>query len=74
MRVKISKREGYKCAPLGHTVEFFEFGEIVNGQAAEYALADKAGARVFDKPSTAKPAGKRKTKSVKEPLENKGAS
>ena len=49
MKAKITKKDGYRCAPEGHTVEFYEFGEIVEGQAAEYAVADKAAKRMLEK-------------------------
>lgn len=53
---KITKREGYRCCPDGHTMAVFEFGAIVEGQVAEWALADKAASRMFD-PRTDKQAG-----------------
>ena len=55
MKAKITRKEGYRCAPDGRTVEVFECGEIVTGQVAKWALADKAARRMMDK---------------KEPLEN----
>lgn len=45
---KITKKDGYKCAPQGHTVVEFPFGEEVTGQVAEWALADQAAKRLFD--------------------------
>ena len=48
MQAKITKPGGYKCAPGGHTVETFQEGQIVSGQVAEWALADKAASRMFD--------------------------
>ncbi len=54
-RAKITKKDGYKCAPKGHTVETFAFGEIVEGQVAEWAVADHAAQAMFDprdKPKT----------------------
>ena len=47
-RAKITKKDGYKCAPKGHTVEEFAFGEEVTGQVAEWAVADGAGKAMFD--------------------------
>lgn len=47
-RAKITKREGYKCAPKGAIVETFPFGTIVTGQVAEWALADRAASAMFD--------------------------
>ena len=47
-RAKITKKDGYKCAPQGHTVETFAEGTIVEGQVAEWAIADHAGQAMFD--------------------------
>ena len=47
-RAKITKKDGYKCAPKGHTVETFAFGEIVEGQVAEWAIADHAAQAMFN--------------------------
>ena len=47
-RAKITKKDGYKCAPKGHRVELFPFGSIVDGKVAEWALADKAASAMFD--------------------------
>ena len=46
-KAKITKKDGYRCAPEGHTVVTFPFGAIVTGQIAEWALADKAASRMF---------------------------
>lgn len=46
MNVKITKADGYLCAPLGHTVMHFLAGQIVDGVAAELALADGAGIEI----------------------------
>jgi len=48
MKVKITAFQGYQCCPEGHTAVMFPFGSIVTGQVAEWALADKAGQRMFD--------------------------
>ena len=45
---KITKKDGYRCAPNGATVEVFRCGDIVTGQVAEWALADHAASRMFD--------------------------
>ena len=48
IRAKITKQGGYNCAPMGHTIEHFPFGTMVDGKAAEWALADGAASRMFD--------------------------
>ena len=48
-KAKITKKDGYKCAPAGHTVETFPFGEIVTGQVAEWAIADHAAKRMMER-------------------------
>ena len=40
MHAKITARNGYRCAPDGVTVLHFAFDEIVDGLAAEWAVAD----------------------------------
>jgi len=45
---KITKKEGYRCAPTGAVVEHFAYGDIVTGKVAECALEDHAAARMFD--------------------------
>lgn len=45
---KITKREGYRCAPNGSVVQVFAFGAMVNGKVAEWALRDHAAQRMFD--------------------------
>ncbi len=47
-RAKITAKDGYRCAPEGHTVVVFAFGEIVTGKVAKCALVDKAASRLFD--------------------------
>jgi hypothetical protein len=46
---KITAKDGYRCAPRGSTIETIPFGEIVTGQIAEWALADKAASRMVKK-------------------------
>ena len=45
---KITRREGYRCAPNGAAVEAFAFGAVVSGHVAEWALADGAAQPVHD--------------------------
>jgi hypothetical protein len=47
-KAKITRRDGYKCAPRGATVETFAFGQIVTGKVAQWALADHAACAMFD--------------------------
>lgn len=42
MRAEITKSDGYFCAPEGHTVIYFHFGQIVEGKVATCAIADGA--------------------------------
>ena len=48
-KAKITNADGYKCAPLGYRLEYFAFGEIVEGQVAEWAVQDRAASRVIEK-------------------------
>lgn len=48
MKAKITKPEGYSCAPSGAVVVTFPYGAIVEGKAAEMALADQAASRMMD--------------------------
>lgn len=45
---KITREEGYRCAPNGARVEMFAFGSVVSGQIAEWALADGAAQALHD--------------------------
>jgi len=47
-RAKITKREGYKCAPQGFKVTMFPFGTIVEGRVAEWALSAHAASAMFE--------------------------
>lgn len=47
-QAKITKPEGYRCAPSGSVVQTFATGDIVQGKVAEWAIADKAAQRMFD--------------------------
>ena len=48
MRAKITKPEGFWCAPTGAIEEFFAIGTVVDGQIAVWALRNHAAARLFD--------------------------
>lgn len=48
-KAKITKPNGYDCAPAGHTIVHFPCGAIVEGQVAEWALQDRAAQRILDK-------------------------
>lgn len=47
-QAKITKKDGYRCAPDGAVVQTFAFGEVVTGRVADWALADHAAHRMFD--------------------------
>ena len=47
-QAKITKPDGYRCAPGGAIIEVFPFGVIVTGKVAEWALSDHAAQRMFD--------------------------
>lgn len=47
-KAKITKADGFKCAPGGAVVETFAFGEIVEGKVAQWALDARAASRLFD--------------------------
>lgn len=47
-KAKITRPDGFRCAPEGHTVITIPCGTIVEGQVAEWALADRAASRMFD--------------------------
>lgn len=64
-KAKITCDGGYTCCPDGHTPTTFAKGEVVNGEVAEWALADRAASRLMDKKSP--PKNKAMT-----PPENKG--
>lgn len=59
---KITRQEGYKCAPRGAVVETIPFGKVVTGRVAEWALADGAAQRMFDPREEVKPDGPTETK------------
>lgn len=63
-KAKITRDGGYTCCPDGHTPATYQKGEVVTGQVAEWALADRAASRMVGK----KPP---KNKAMKPP-ENKG--
>ena len=45
---KITRKEGFQCAPNGYTIETFACGAVVSGKVAEWALRQHAAARMFD--------------------------
>lgn len=47
-KAKITADE-YKCCPDGHTEVTFAKGDVVTGQIAEWALADRAASRLMEK-------------------------
>jgi hypothetical protein len=47
-KAKITAKDGYTCAPEGHTVITYPHGTIVHGHIAEMACADHAARRMFD--------------------------
>lgn len=49
MRAKITKPDGYTCAPNGSVVMTFPYGMEVEGQVAAWALQDRAASRLFDR-------------------------
>jgi len=63
VQAKITLALGYRCAPNGVFVETFPVGSVVSGQVAEWALADKAAARLFDPRAEAKVITQVETKS-----------
>lgn len=48
-QAKITKAEGYKCAPNGSIVETFKCGDVVDGKVADWACKDGAAKRLFEK-------------------------
>jgi hypothetical protein len=45
---KITRKEGYRCAPNGAVVVAFAFGDTVTGKVAELALEDGAAQELHD--------------------------
>ena len=68
-KAKITKKDGYRCAPKGSIVETFPFGAIVDGQVADWACADHAAQRMLEK----KRKPKLEDKSLTPKLKDKGA-
>jgi hypothetical protein len=54
MKAKITHKDGYNAAPLGHTVEHYPYGAAVEGKVAEWALADGKASADFDPRSETK--------------------
>ena len=48
-KAKIISKDGYKCAPEGHTVIHYKFGDIVEGKAADWAVAAQCAKRLKPK-------------------------
>lgn len=61
-KARITRKEGFKCAPQGHTVVTIPFGEEVEGKVAEWALADRAASAIFDPVKEKKVTGPSETK------------
>lgn len=47
-KAKITKANGYMCAPGGARAELFACGAMVSGQVAVWALADRAASATFE--------------------------
>jgi hypothetical protein len=67
MRAKITKPEGYSCAPQGAIVIHFPYGSEVEGRAAEMALSDHAAARLFDREMKVEAPPETKAKPARKP-------
>ena len=46
LTAKITSKDGFRCAPNGHTVELFNHGDVVTGKAAEWAIKSDKGVMV----------------------------
>jgi len=55
MRAKITKPDGYSCAPQGSIVVKFPYGVEVEGRVAEMALSDHAASRMFERETKVAP-------------------
>jgi hypothetical protein len=51
MRAKIVNRNGYRCAPDGHTVRSFALGDIVTGEVAAWAVDERCAIPVVETPA-----------------------
>lgn len=71
-KAKITKQGGYKCAPSGHTIITVPFGTVVDGQIAEWALADKAASAMFDPVAERKVIVPAETKGITEGRSERG--
>lgn len=47
-KAQITRTDGFRCAPDGHTVIVIPMGVTVHDKIAEWALADGAAAAIFD--------------------------
>jgi hypothetical protein len=50
MRAKIVNRNGYRCAPDGHTTRSFALGDIVTGEVAAWAVDERCAIPVVETP------------------------
>lgn len=46
MKAKIVRKDGYKCAPNGHSVVSFPYGAEVEGRVAKWAVEDNCAVPV----------------------------
>lgn len=46
MRAQITKPDGFRCAPQGHTTVTLPIGTIVEGEPARWALEAGAGVKI----------------------------
>lgn len=62
IKARITAEAGYRCAPEGHTVVTFAFGETVTGAVAEWAVDDDAAEPIWDPVAEKKVTGPTETK------------
>ena len=74
MKAKITHKDGYNCAPHGHTVEHYPYGAAVDGQVAKWALADGKASADFDPRSETKVFAPTETKDQKAYVRKEGQS
>ena len=46
---KIILKDGFTCAPNGHTVVVYPFGSVVDGKVAEWAIKSQAAKKLTPK-------------------------
>lgn len=71
-RAKITAKEGFNCAPDGHTVVHYPFGTEVTGKVAEWALSGHAASRMFDPREETKVVAPDETKAAPKKSKRKG--